>query len=292
MSQKLQLHVSGLTMLSRCGEQFRRRYIEGERIAPAVAVIVGQGVHRSVERNMRARLEDPHKAALLPLDEIYDVARDAVDRQWKDGVTLDEDEAARGAENVRGEAVDKAVRLSEAHHFHIAPQIRPTHVERPWVLDLKGYDFQLAGTIDLQTEHFADFGSDSIRDTKTTAKTPSGNPAQGSIQLTCYALAVKVSDGEIPEGVGLDYLIDLKRGPKAETYWSTRNDQDFRPFLDRVAVAHAAMERGIFMPANPDDWWCSAKYCGYHATCRYPRRPVSSAPGLIQIAPVEGTVAR
>lgn len=283
-------------MLSRCGEQFRRHYVEGERIAPAVAIVVGTGVHRGVERNMRAKLENPDGLLSVTFEEVADAARDSVERQWGFGVELSDDERKAGEAKTKAGAIDKAVRLSEGHFTRLAPEIQPTHVERQWVLDLKGYDFQLAGAIDIQTiEKSASLAVNSVglftavRDTKTSSKTPSGNPAETSIQMTCYSLAVKVSDGALPAAVGLDYLIDLKRGPKIETYWSERKEEDFRPFLDRVAVAHAAMEKGIFMPANPDDWWCSKKWCGYWSTCRYPRRPVSTGGGLVQIAPVEGT---
>jgi hypothetical protein len=38
MNDKPALSISQLDMLSRCGEQYRRRYIEHERLAPGVAL--------------------------------------------------------------------------------------------------------------------------------------------------------------------------------------------------------------------------------------------------------------
>lgn len=284
MSEKFQFHVSALLDMARCGERFRRRYIEGERAPSTPSLIRGTAVHRSVERNLRARLEDPAKLALLPAEEVADIARDAASYEWENGVRLTKKESAIGLEKARGELLDRVVRLSLEHRKALAPNIKPSHVERQWTVDIKGYPFQLAGQIDIQEVSF------DVRDTKTSRKTPSGNPAETSIQLSCYALAVQKHDGVLPKSVGLDYLIDLKRGTKIVEFRSDRTD-DFRPFLDRVAIAHAAMEKGIFQPAHPDDWCCSDDYCSFFDSCRYVRRPVSTGGGLVQIAPVEGTNA-
>lgn len=280
MSTELrQLHVSGLNTLSRCGEQFRRRYIEGERIPPAVAMHVGTAVHKSVEANLKARMV----GGSLERDQAAEYAFAKLTSDWdRFGVTLDPEEDA-SPETIRGKALDKAVALSAHHYDKVAPTIEPTHVERRWTLAITGYDFELAGTIDIQE------GSKRLRDTKTSGKTPSGNPAAKSIQLPMYVLAIKAHDGAEPESMHLDYLIDLKRGPKLAQYESRPDERDTQVILDRVAAAHKAMEAGVFLPANPDDWWCSDKWCGYWRNCRYARRSQVIPPPtqrLAEIAPL------
>ena len=42
-------------MLSRCGEQFRRRYVEHDIVPPGVALIVGSAVDRSVTKTCARR---------------------------------------------------------------------------------------------------------------------------------------------------------------------------------------------------------------------------------------------
>jgi hypothetical protein len=36
-----------------------------------------------------------------------------------------------------------------------------------------------------------------------------------------------------------------------------------------------AVKRGVFVPANPDSWWCSRAYCDYFEDCPYVRRGAS-----------------
>jgi hypothetical protein len=256
-----QLHASALEM--KCMEAFRRRYIEGEIIPPAVVMIVGTGTHRGVEVNLSAKIET---GALLPLDAVADAARDGVNRAWEGGVKLDDEEAERGIKAVKGEAVDKAVRLAQLHAREKAPELNPTHIERKWSLDLQGYPLDLVGRIDIQE------GVAAIRDTKTSGKTPGPDCAKTSVQLKAYALAVKVLDGAPPAKGYLDYLIDTK-SPKAESFETEPDEQDFRALLARVEVVCIAMEKGVFIPVEPTHWCCAAKWCGYFSSCRYVRQP-------------------
>jgi len=258
---KPQLHVSSLGM--KCMEQFRRRYILGDKIPPGVRLIVGTGTHKGVDADMK------HKIAtgeLLPLDAVTDATRDGLNAAWeKEGVTLEPDELARGMKIIRGEAVDKAVRLAALHHKETAPKIQPIHAERSWSLEIEGKPFDFVGQIDIQE-------ADMVRDTKTSAKTPSADCAEKSLQLKAYAMAVQALDGKLPKSVHLDYLIDTKQA-KAATFDYAPDPEDFDLVLNRLDTVAYAMERGVFVPVEPDHWVCSEKYCGYYSTCKYVRRP-------------------
>lgn len=70
-----QLHPSALGMFARCGEQFRRRYVEGERIPPGVAAVVGTGVHLAVGADLREKMTE---GTLLPAEAVEAAARDGV----------------------------------------------------------------------------------------------------------------------------------------------------------------------------------------------------------------------
>src|SRR5678809_1397706 len=128
---KRQIHNSSLDMLSRCGEQFRRRYIEGEKLAPAIALAVG---------------------TLMEPQEVWDIARDELVREWdRDGVLdTDEEIVLYGPAKAKAMAIDKSVRLAGLHRRIFAPTYNPTHLERKWVLDIEGFPFELAGAIDIQ----------------------------------------------------------------------------------------------------------------------------------------------
>lgn len=264
---KPHLSISQLETLSKCGEQYRRRYLEGEIIPPGVASLVGKATDKSVSDNLAHKIIHDR---LMSAEEVAASARDSVAYEWQQGVKLDEDEAAAGVEKTKGAAIDKAVRLSVLHARSKAPDLAPTHVQRKWTVELTGYPLDLVGVIDVQE------GGRAVRDTKTAGKTPNDQIAHDSDQLTAYALAVRVIDGEAPQIVALDYLVDTKT-PAVKTFDSTRDVDDFRALLHRIEVAIAALEKGVFVPARQTDWWCSPKWCGYHATCKYVRQPKTVA---------------
>lgn len=270
--KKRQLHVSGLNKLSACGEAFRRQYIEKEKSPPSIPMIVGIATHATVKQNLTKKKDTGN---LMLMEEVLDVARDELGREWdKDGVLeTDEDVVVYGEKKAKAMAVDKAVRLSGLHRHIVAPQVQnPTHLEREWVLDIEGFQFELAGAIDVQ--ELVDQVKLHVRDTKTSGKSPSADVADKSLQLSMYAMALWKFEGKLPESLTLDYLIDNKM-PIVKSFSTKRVIADFQPLMRRVEAATAQIESGIFQPANPDHWLCSAKYCHFWSTCKYAMRPVS-----------------
>lgn len=274
--RKPQLHVSALNMLSFCGEQYRRRYIEREIIPPGIALVTGTGLDRAVTADLTCKIES-NGENLLPEEQVADVARDAVRNEVKgNGVRLMDDEKELGEKVVVGQAVDRAVRMALLHHRELAPRLVPTHVQREWVLKLRNYPVDLAGTIDIQEQA-------TIRDTKSSKKSPVQSAADESDQLTVYAMASRYIDGKLPDKVALDYVVDyttektLKQVTKIVQLESQRTEADFTPFLRRVQVAVRAMETGVFVPVKQSDPMCSPRWCGYFDTCPYVRRGVSIA---------------
>ena len=260
-----------MAMLSRCGEQFRRRYLDGDVMTPGAALIVGGAVDRSVTTNMRHKLSGE---GLLSLEAVADFARDECSMRWSAGeVLLTDDEVELGPAKAKGEAVDKSVRLAQLHASHLAPSINPTHVQRGFDLDLSGagYPAHVVGYLDLQEP-------ERIIDTKTSKRSPGGAEADTSLQLGLYALAAKVLDGALPAHVQLDYLVDLKT-PKVVRLESSRDEAALAPVLRRIERFIETVQRGHFQPASPDDWACSRQWCGFFGSCRFALRPVSVGGG-------------
>lgn len=267
--EKFQVSQTRLQMFQRCGEQYRRRYVEGERMPPGVSLIVGSAVDRSVNANLQEKIDT---GSLKPLAEVRDIARDETARGWLFGVALSDDEVTKGVKLVRGESIDKSVRLSGMHAEKVAPKLQPTHVQRGLAVELErlGEPVSLVTIIDVQE------GRKSIRDTKTTGKRPEANAAHKSLQLTIESLAVKVHDGEAPERLFLDYLVDTKSGGP-DIRETARGVGDYAALLPRIDALLHAHRTGSFAPTNPDNWWCSERFCGFATTCRYFRRPETVA---------------
>lgn len=264
MTDPLELHFSAIRMLQDCGEQYRRRYVKGEKIPPGIAILIGIGTHAAIATDLNRKIDT---GELAPQDEIKTVARDVIAEYFADGnFSLSRDERALKAKRAwRDETIDMAVVLSALHHQRLAPNIRPIKngIERSWLVDVPAEGFKLGGTLDIQERSC-------VRDTKTAGQTPPRDAADRSDQLTMYALAVKVLDGKAPKSVRLDALVKLKT-PKVVSLESERTDEDFRVLLARVTAAITAIRAGIFVPANRDYWKCAPKFCGFYETCPFVR---------------------
>jgi hypothetical protein len=261
-------HLSSSSLGMKCMEQFRRRYIEKEIIAPGVALIVGIGTHESVRSSMRHKIDT---GELAPLQMITDTARDSVNKEWESqGVRLQPEEVLMGMSIVRGEAVDKAVRLSRLHLTKYAPAIRPKSIERPWKLEIEGFPFDVIGRTDIEEV------STVLRDTKTSKKTPEKECAHKSIQLKLYSLAMWKLNGVAPKKAILDYLIDTKE-PKIASFEMIPSVEIWRSVLNRVEVIADAWIKGVFVPVEPGHWCCSPDWCGYYDSCKYVLSPKTFA---------------
>ena len=290
---KPKLHWSQINMLCRCGIAYEMRYVKGIIKPPAVALIVGSATHKSIETNLRNKME---KKVLLPDEEVRQVAADDVNARWQeegaDLSGLDEDEAGKPEKEVRGEAVDMAVSLASLHGRELAPAIEPIHIERKWDVAIDGFPCDLQGTIDIQEHGSMASVEDTekampgpagtrIRDTKTSKASPPKDKASKDEQLTMYAMAAKVLDGSIPE-LAMDFLVKTQT-PKVVVQRTIREQDDFGPLLARIAAASRCIESGIFVPCQPDAWQCDRRYCGYHdSLCPYVRHKVSVATSLTQ----------
>lgn len=286
-SKKPQLHVSALNTLSFCGEQFRRRYVENEKKPPGIALVVGRAVDTAVTADMN---EKKRSRQLLPDEAIGDIARDSVVEEIaKDGLRAESpEEQASTLDKIAGDGIDRSVRMALTHHIHHAPKLNPKHVQRPFVITLKDFPFDLAGTWDLETEDrprddrerllaesnpIVDIFS-AIRDTKAKKASPPMSLADDDDQLTMYAFAKRILDGKLPGRVTLDCIVDTKT-PKVVALESTRTLDDLPPFVERLKVAARAITSGVFVPAKQTDFMCSPRYCGFFDTCRYVKKPKS-----------------
>lgn len=267
MSDKPQLHYSGLDLLSKCGVAFERRYVLGERMPATSHIHVGKGVDQSANRNLSSKIET---ATLLPVAQVLDVARDAVRASIeKEGLALTPDEQGMTEAAAADGAVDKAVRLARAHAEKLAPKLHPQRVQAEWSLEIPGFPFDIVGTRDL------DETDGTVRDLKTSKKSPNKNAAEVSDQLTLYSLAKYTIDKAMPPAVALDTIVDLKTGIKIDTKLSTRDKVDFTVMLNRLENAAVVLDKGAFTPARQSDWWCSLAWCPYAQTCRFFRKPKS-----------------
>lgn len=254
-------HISAtqLEMFWRCGEQYRRRYVEGERIPPAVAMLVGTALHKGAECNFSQKIES-HRD--LPASEIIEAAVAGFEAAQEGGFALSEEEASRGAKTVLGLAKDQAAALAKCHAAEQAPDYQPVAVEHCSRILFPQASHDLVAITDLRDDQGR------VTDFKTAARKMPSAAADESTQLTIYAAAYQIETGDPPAEVRLDVVTKTKT-PARQLLRSNRTRADFQALVNRVNATLETIQAGKFPPASPGGWQCSPKWCGYWATCPY-----------------------
>lgn len=242
---------SQLNTAEMCGHRYKLRYIDGIKVMPNFAVIIGGTVAKTSETDYRNKME---QGELLPGDDIMDLARDTMKRKIEA-----EEDIQRDDGETDGQAIDRAVTLASHHHHALAPMIEPVSVERqveiavPGLPNILGY----VDVIDGKPHGII------IRDLKTTRKKPAENIMERNIQMTFYSWAIEVNDS-IKAPVVTDWMVESKKGITIEHREKTYGRPDYAQFLERVHMLVLMIERGVFPPCSPDAWQCSSKWCGYY----------------------------
>jgi len=257
--EKPHISATQLGMYWRCPESYRRRYVEGEVIAPAIALLQGRAFHKGAEFNFRQKM-DSHKD--LPASDIVDAAAAAFDTEAAGGFDLTKDEAFDGAEKALGQAKDLVVKLARCHAWEQAPDYQPVAVEHRSRILFPSATHDLVAITDLRDD------KGRVVDFKTAARKLPTHAADKSTQLSIYAAAFQIETGRPPREVRLDVVTKTKT-PARQVLRSHRSEAAFRVLINRVNATLDAINKGSFPPASPDDWCCSLKWCGYARTCPY-----------------------
>jgi putative RecB family exonuclease len=250
------LSASQLETFAKCPEQWRRRYIEKEKIPPRLAMLKGKAVHAGAEHNLRQKIETHEDR---PATEIIDAAVANYEAAIAhDGYSLD---AGQTKESV-GVVKDMVALMAAGHAMLQAPEYQPVAVEEHFRIPLPAITHDLIGVVDLITD------KGEVVDLKTAAKPYNKDEVETSTQLTVYA-AAKNPTGE--SNVVLDVLIEPSaRNPvRRQRIEASRNKSDLPILARRVAVVAQQINAGLFPPAAVGSWWCSEGWCGYWKTCPY-----------------------
>lgn len=245
------LSPSQIETYLRCGEAYRRRYVEGERIPPGIVAVQGTGVHVGAEVNFKQKILT---GSDLPVRDIIDASVDGFDRGLTEGWTVDPEGPSVG------DARDEVASLATVLATEVCPEYQPTHVEQTVKIELPGAHDML-GVIDLAADG-------KVIDLKTTSKVWSQKQVDTNPQITFYAAAHRVLTGELAQEVVIENLVKTKK-PKRVKLSSTRDRGDFSALAARINAVSAGIEAGVFVPAEAGSWMCSPRWCGYYDSCPY-----------------------
>lgn len=295
---------SALYVAQACGEKFRRMYIERDFRPSGIRAKRGTAAHKVANeahmRQLRAKEASADfelnrnlilRDSLPTIEEAKDIAADSFERALVEGVAWTPEEKALGVEKVAGAEKDTAVRMGAHYVQVVAPRVDPVAVERKTVIRPADMNVEITGIVDLvsveppapiaiaapiiadalmQEPRIRTSGDEVINDLKTSDRSPREGDAARSQQLPLYALIRTAETGRMPEKLRLRTLVTTRTGKVSHVEQTTETRREnLEAVAQRLNAAISAVERGSFVPANPDWWGCSAKYCAYFGDCKF-----------------------
>ena len=143
------LSASSLSMLERCPEQWRQRYVLGKKEPPSGAMLWGTADGRAhAEANFNQKIEshedrpveEVREAFASILDEEVDSHGGASEVDWRD------DDPAK--------VKDQGVNLVAHYHKQVSPRVQPTATEERYSLEIPDVPVPFIGYIDVSTKAY------------------------------------------------------------------------------------------------------------------------------------------
>lgn len=252
------LSASQLSMLARCPEQYRQRYVLGKKERPGSALIIGSADHAAHEHNFRQKIESKLDLPLAEIEDVYAQAYDdAIDRAGG------ESEVAWGDDNY-SKAKDSGAGLVRLYHSTISPGMVPLDVEKKIELAIPMLPVPVIGYVDLET-------SAAIFERKTTKRAEKDLKGDWRLQGMVYRAAL---------GKPVHWHVSVRKAtPEILTPATHPNLQLATGGLDlaRKYVGRLAQQlHALWLMHGPDEVWPGAithpwacGFCGYRNDCRW-----------------------
>jgi hypothetical protein len=249
-----------LDLACKCPVAFCKRYVEGKRRPPGIAMLRGRACHSAVEHNFRQKIETWSD---LAVSDVVDYAVAQFDGDVaREGVQLTGDEQSAGVAASVGRARDAVVDTAEVFASNVARDYQPVLVEHDVTIELDGPS-DLRVVLDV-----ADI-KDRVTDFKSMGRSPNELEIHKSIQLTCEAAAFRATTGRMPTETNIDAVVRTATTTKRKLVRGHRDATDFDVLARRMNAVERMIETGSFVPAWPGHWLCSPRWCGYWNECEF-----------------------
>lgn len=260
------VHVQAIsyTMIDqylRCPEQFRRRYIEGKKSPPGVALLEGTSHHKAAEEDNKSKIEKGKQLKPAQMVDIFEAT-------WKDELQKAQKEADELKARIEWEddneetVLKRGKKLQTEYSSVYSAKLDPTAAEKPFMkdVDVRGNKFRLMGQIDLITKDGV------VWDYKTSSRKKSDSDLGLSLQLSSYSWVEQINK--------VGYVAFVKAATPFVQLMTPAVVSPGRWMwaLEVIASAVDGIRRGAFPKTNPaaipPPWFCSPRFCGYYNDCR------------------------
>jgi hypothetical protein len=266
-----------------CGHKWYLRYIKKDWRPVGYSAKRGSTVHHIAKETHKRQMVELEKwdgatpelsempGSARSIEEAHDLAATQFEKEVKSRggeVVLYDNEKHLTKKEVHAHNKDVAVALSGLYVGEVAPPIKPAAVERKVEITPKNMNIKIQGYIDLVEDDLGDV----IRDLKTKEKAPWPGDAAVSQQLTLYNMIRYAEVRKMPRE---SRLVTLVRTPKTHelkvvSQTTTRNMEDIKRLVARIKVAVEAVDKGVFVPADPAAAGSPCGWCEFNeGTCPY-----------------------
>jgi CRISPR/Cas system-associated exonuclease Cas4 (RecB family) len=240
-------------MITKCPRQYWYRYVLGWKEMPKAAMEFGSSYHDVLEESYGLAIEG-HSHLL------GEEAKEAfLDNFAERAETVDWNVEDSGY----GLLVDKGTTLVATYVEEFAPKRNPVAVE---------YEFEIY--MPEEYEIYAPFvgrldflGRDHILEHKTAARSYSQSSVDSSMQVDAYYIVYRHLFNQYPSYFTFDVAVKTKVPKIQYDVVTTRTPYQLEIYYERIQEAQALVEKEQFPRTNPDNWYCSAKWCGYWEHC-------------------------
>jgi len=186
------LSATSIGMFRRCPEQFRHRYILGEKERPGEGLVIGSAFHEGVEYNYAQKIqshEDRPTAEVVEYLQDVGVPKVLEEQGGAEEIAWDGDDAVKGVDLLRRDSERILIR----YHEDVVPRIQPISLEEQLYIRDDRLPVPIIGYVDVRSayEMAMDTTSvwvpDRIIDTKTGKQSVSKLKPSWMLQATIYS---------------------------------------------------------------------------------------------------------
>jgi hypothetical protein len=186
------LSATSIGMFRRCPEQFRHRYLLGEKERPGEGLVIGSAFHEGVEFNYAQKIEsheDRPTAEVVEYLQDVGVPKVLEDHGGADEIAWDGDDAVKGVDLLRRDSERILVR----YHEDVVPRLQPISLEEELFIRDDRLIVPIIGYVDVRTGYEMEHDTtsmwiaDRIIDTKTGKQSVSKLKPSWMLQATLYS---------------------------------------------------------------------------------------------------------
>jgi len=189
------LSATSIGMFRRCPEQFRHRYILGEKERPGEGLVIGSAFHEGVEFNYAQKIEshvDRPTAEVVEYLQDVGIPKVLEEQGGADEISWDSGDAVKGVDTMRLDAERILIR----YHEDVVPRLQPLALEEELYIRDPRLVVPILGYIDVRTGYLdADLEGggediwvpDRVIDTKTGKQSVSKLKPSWMLQATLYS---------------------------------------------------------------------------------------------------------